>query len=144
MCALDDGMIAHRVSYDPDKHHRRSIRLRGYDYAQPGAYFVTLCVQQRECLFGEIVADDMAPNEAGHMVGTWWHELARKFPSCDAEAFVVMPNHIHGVIAIRDSAVGADRSLPWSAAKGVRPHDRARRIRDGHVGPPLRLCRESR
>lgn len=56
------------MRYDPDRHHRRSIRLPDYDYAQPGAYFVTVCAQGRECLFGDIVGDEMIPNEAGRMV----------------------------------------------------------------------------
>ena len=96
------------MPYDPDSHHRRSIRLRGYDYSQPGAYFVTICTQGRECLFGQIVGQEMVPNEAGRMIDTWWHGLPQKFPHCNADAFVVMPNHIHGIIVIRDDIVGGD------------------------------------
>lgn len=57
--------------YDPNKHHRRSIRLRGYDYAQAGAYFITVCVQDRRCLFGDVVNEDMRLNDAGRMVEKW-------------------------------------------------------------------------
>ncbi|MGB2694839.1 MAG: transposase [Dehalococcoidia bacterium] len=109
------------MQYDPDRHQRRSIRLPHYDYAQPGAYFVTVCVQGRECLLGDIEGDEMVPSEAGRMVRSWWHELPRKFPFCDTDAFVIMPNHIHGIIVIRDtpSPVGADLHVrPYS---GVRP-----------------------
>ena len=60
------------MTYDPDKHHRRSIRLPGYDYAQAGAYFVTVCTQDRRCLFGSVVNGDMSLNGAGHMVEKWW------------------------------------------------------------------------
>ncbi len=104
-------MVANRMSYDPNKHHRRSIRLRGYDYAHPGEYFVTICVQQHECLFGEVVGDEMVPNEAGDMVASWWAELPRKFPSCEADAFVVMPNHVHGIVVIREAPVRSDAHL---------------------------------
>lgn len=65
---------------------------------------MTLCIQERECLFGEIKSDEMVSNEAGAMVEAWWRELPRKFPACSVDAFVVMPNHVHGVIVILESA----------------------------------------
>jgi len=100
------------------EYHRRSIRLQGYDYAQNGAYFVTICVQHRECLFGEIVDDELRLNDAGRMVKRWWVELGNKFPSVEMDEFVVMPNHFHGIIVI----VGADlRVRPDSADLCVRP-----------------------
>ncbi|MBD3298663.1 MAG: hypothetical protein GF341_08420 [candidate division Zixibacteria bacterium] len=92
------------MPYDPSKHHRRSIRLKGFDYSQRGAYFVTICVQQREFLFGDIVGGTMNANEAGHMVETWWLELNQKFPNTRTDEYVVMPNHFHGIITL----VGAD------------------------------------
>jgi len=88
------------MTYDPKRHHRRSIRLRGYDYAQPGAYFVTIVVQGRECLFGEVVNGEVMLSDAGRMVERWWTELAHKFPMVTLDAFVVMPNHVHGIIVI--------------------------------------------
>ena len=88
------------MRYDPDKNHRRSIRLKGYDYAQPGVYFVTICVQHRECLFGTIVDGEMRLNDAGQMVESWWNRLPGKFPTIETDEFVVMPNHVHGIIAI--------------------------------------------
>jgi putative transposase len=100
--------IALPMRHDPDIYHRRSIRLPGYDYIQPGAYFVTICTQGRECLFGEIVGDEMISNDAGRMIETWWRKLPAKFPSCNADAFVVMPNHLHGVIVIDHDTVRAD------------------------------------
>jgi len=68
------------MGYDPEKHHRRSIRLKEYDYAQPGAYFVTICTQNRECLYGEIVDGEMRLNDAGRMVRFWWGQLPEKSP----------------------------------------------------------------
>src|SRR5512147_1358322 len=93
------------MPFDPFKHHRRSIRLKRYDYSQAGAYFVTICTQNRECLFGEIVRGEMCLNDAGMMMVRWWDELSNKFPTFDPDAFVVMPNHIHCIVVIND--VGA-------------------------------------
>ncbi len=90
------------MAYDPQKHNRRSIRLRGYDYSLPGKYFVTICVQQRRCLFGEIINGEMNLNDAGRMVEKWWQELARKFPLVDLDEHITMPNHFHGIIEIVD------------------------------------------
>src|SRR5713226_6639947 len=86
------------------EHYRRSIRLQGYDYSQVGAYFVTVCVQNRKCLLGDILKDEMRLNDAGRMVERWWVELGNKFPSFELDEYVVMPNHFHGIIII----VGAD------------------------------------
>jgi putative transposase len=90
-------------------HRRRNIRLKGYDYARGGAYFVTTCTQDRACLFGEIVDDTVRLNDAGVVVETWWLELGRKFPSVQTDEYVVMPNHLHGILVIEETRpVGAD------------------------------------
>jgi REP element-mobilizing transposase RayT len=113
--------------YDPDKHHRRSIRLRGYDYARPGAYFVTICTQDRQCLFGEIRDGQMIVNDIGQMITHWWQELPRRFPSVTLDEFVVMPNHLHGILILH---VGADRR--------VRPNSTVAPVKEGrHIGLPL-------
>ena len=88
------------AKYDPERHHRRSIRLKGYDYTLAGAYFVTFCVQNRESLFGEIIDGQMMLNEAGRMVEAVWQELSVFYPGVDTDAFVVMPNHFHGIIVL--------------------------------------------
>ena len=87
--------------YDLIKHHRRSIRLKGYDYTQPGAYFVTLVTQGRECLFGEIAAGEMRLNRFGQIAKREWERLSKRFPAVQIDAYVVMPNHVHGIIVIR-------------------------------------------
>ncbi len=92
------------MKYNPDIHHRRSIRLREYDYSRAGAYFITVCAQDRACLFGDLVDGEMWLNDAGRMVQKWWGELNQKYPTIETDEFVVMPNHFHGVIMI----VGAD------------------------------------
>lgn len=88
------------MKYDPDIHHRRSIRLRGYDYSSAGAYFVTFCVHGRECLFGDIADGEMRPNGAGRMVAEVWQNLPGRFPLVELDEFVVMPNHFHGIVII--------------------------------------------
>lgn len=93
-------------TFDPNIHHRRSTRLRDYDYAQAGAYFVTICAQHRECLFGEIVDGAMVLNAAGKMVQSVWDTLPNRYTHVALDAFVVMPNHIHGILVLTDP-VGA-------------------------------------
>ncbi len=88
--------------FDPKIHHRRIIRLKGYDYAQAGAYFVTVVTWQREMLFGEIVEGEMVLNEMGKIVQKWWHQIPKHFPNIKLGAFVIMPNHIHGIIIITE------------------------------------------
>lgn len=93
------------MKYNPDKHHRHSIRLKGYDYAQPGAYFITICTQNRACLFGEIVDGEMMLNDAGKMVDNEWLILPGRFANIRLRGHVVMPNHFHAVLEIIDGAV---------------------------------------
>jgi putative transposase len=92
------------MRYDPEKHRRRSIRLKGYDYSQAGVYFVTICTQGRACLFGEVIDGEMRLNDAGRMVVAEWERLPVSFPNVVLDAFVVMPNHIHGIVILTDPA----------------------------------------
>jgi REP element-mobilizing transposase RayT len=94
------------VKYNPDKHHRRSIRLPKYDYSSSGAYFITICTHQRECLFGEIVDGEMQLNPLGQLVHVCWQRLPFHFPNLQLDAFVVMPNHVHGILVLADSRKG--------------------------------------
>lgn len=86
------------MKYNPDIHHRRSIRLKGYDYCQPGAFFVTICTQNRSRLFGRIRNGKMELNYAGQMVMKWYHELENKFPDIKIDECICMPNHIHFIV----------------------------------------------
>jgi putative transposase len=95
--------------YNPDIHHRRSVRLRGFDYSRPGAYFVTICVHDRKCLFGEVCNGKMNLNKAGRIVEDCLLDIPKHFPHARLDAFVIMPNHIHGIITI---AVGAKNFSP--------------------------------
>ena len=88
------------MEYNPDIHHRRSIRLKGYDYSQEGMYFVTLCVQDRDYLFGEIANGEMMLNEMGTIAHNEWMHTPEIRKNVELDAFIVMPNHIHGIIII--------------------------------------------
>jgi REP element-mobilizing transposase RayT len=88
-------------------HHRRSIRLRGYDYATAGAYFVTICAKDRACLFGGVLDGEMRLNDAGRMVEDVWTTLPTRFPSIDLDEFAIMPNHFHGIMVLSNRDVGA-------------------------------------
>ena len=85
---------------DPQKHHRRSIRLKGFDYSQPGGYYVTIVTQNSECLFGDVVEGKMVLNDAGKMIQRVWNELPKRFPNTELDESIVMPNHFHGILMI--------------------------------------------
>jgi REP-associated tyrosine transposase len=89
------------MKYNSDIHRRRSMRLMGYDYSQAGAYFVTICTQNRQCLFGDIGDDgEMLLNDAGQMVHRIWNDSPVKYSGIEIDEFVLMPNHFHGIIVI--------------------------------------------
>lgn len=92
------------MKYDPQKHHRRSIRLRGYDYSFKGAYFLSICTQDRLCLFGDVAGDLMVLNAAGEMIEHALTNLPRRFMNVEIIAHVIMPNHCHGILAINENA----------------------------------------
>ncbi len=91
-----------KPKFDPQKHHRKSIRLQGYDYSQAGAYYVTIVTYQRDCLFGEVVHGEMVLNEYGKIADECWRAIPAHFPFVELGAYVVIPNHVHGVIVIID------------------------------------------
>ena len=91
--------------FDPSVHHRRSIRLKDYDYSQAGAYFVTINTYELQHIFGEVGPDGVTLNELGMIVAECWEEIPAHYSAVELDAFVVMPNHVHGIIVIND--VGA-------------------------------------
>jgi putative transposase len=99
--------------YDPQQHHRRSIRLPGYDYSQTGAYFVTMVTHGRECLFGDILEGEIHITPVGDIVHREWERLTHRFPHVMLDSYVIMPNHIHGIIVITGDRRGtADSGDP--------------------------------
>ncbi|MEA3316692.1 MAG: transposase [Bacteroidota bacterium] len=122
--------------YNPQIHHRRSIRLKGYDYSQAGLYFITICVKNRECLFGRIADGKMILNDAGQMIEKWYYELENKFHDIKNHEMVVMPNHFHCIIENVGSTVGADlRVCPDN--KTNKQIISGEQISGEHVGSPL-------
>jgi REP element-mobilizing transposase RayT len=102
------------MTENPARHHRRSIRLRDYDYSQVGAYFVTVCTHNRTCLFGDVVDGEMVTNDAGRIVQAIWKALPLHYPGVALDEFVIMPKHVHGIIVL-DSGVGAQFIAPPDA-----------------------------
>ncbi len=104
------------MTFSPDTHHRRSIRLQGYDYSQAGAYFITLCVHDRECLFGKILDEQMRINQFGRIIEAEWIRLGELREEIELGESVVMPNHFHGILIFKDNitsnSVGAIHELP--------------------------------
>ncbi len=101
------------------------MRLPGYDYTQPGAYFVTICVQHRKCLLGTITDGKMQLNEAGQIVIEYLNHIPQHFPSVELDAYVVMPNHIHGIIAWGVSLPGNPHPPEIVGAGSARPSQNA-------------------
>ncbi|MDJ0799560.1 MAG: transposase [Calothrix sp. MO_167.B12] len=99
------------MTYQGKKYHRSSIRLPGYDYTQPGAYFVTICTYKKQYWFGDVVDGEMWCNQLGKIVYTFWQGLPRRFPHIQLDEFVVMPNHVHGILIITDEGKCKQLSL---------------------------------
>lgn len=112
------------MAVEPNRYERRSIRLKNYDYHQPNAYFVTICTLNRFHLFGEINDGEMWLSSVGEMINTIWFEIPIYYPNVDIDAFVIMPNHIHGIIILLENhtvgAVPCDRPKPGQP-QGVAP-----------------------
>ncbi len=128
--------------YNPNIHHRKSIRLKGYDYSRKGLYFVTICCKNRACLFGKIESGEMFLNDAGNMIEKWYFELENKFPDIKCQEMIVMPNHIHFIIENTSDIATVRANL------GVRPDDTGQTHRSAptetseqifgeHIGSPL-------
>ncbi len=103
---------------------RHSIRLPCYDYSRSGAYFITIVTHARECLFGEVVGGEMRLNERGSIVRTAWDDLPNHYGHVVLDAFVVMPNHIHGIIVLTDDDVIVGAGLKPAPTPGMAQYDR--------------------
>ncbi|HQV26846.1 MAG TPA: transposase [Thermoflexales bacterium] len=128
------------MAFDPRRHHRRSIRLRNYDYAQAGAYFVTLCEHERECLFGEIsLGGPMQYSMAGEIVAEQWLWLEEHFVQVELDAWQVMPNHFHGILLLMDRDTLGVRRKPLGQLIGAFKTTSAKRINQlrGTPGAPV-------
>ena len=129
-----------QMHYDPETHHRRSIRLKDYDYSKAGAYFVTICTWNKECILGEIDDEKMKLNEYGEIVFEEWYRSSEIRKEIGMDAFVIMPNHIHGIVIINDTIteqynVGANGCSPIENENMVHVEVNGR--------PPLRMKSKS-
>ncbi|MBI5694462.1 MAG: transposase [Nitrospirae bacterium] len=92
------------MKFNPDIHNRRSIRLKDYDYAKKGLYFITIVTQYRECLFGEVIDGHMKLNDSGHAVLSVWDDIPVHYPGAELDTCVIMPNHLHGIVVLNVGA----------------------------------------
>ncbi len=104
------------MRFNPDIHHRQSTRIRTYDYSQYGAYFITIATANRESIFGEVCSGNMSLNISGDKVAAEWRALPSRFRGVILDEFIIMPNHIHGILII-DCADGNDENQ--GAASGA-------------------------
>jgi putative transposase len=115
------NVVPQLMKYDPQKHHRRSIRIPGYDYSRAGAYFITLVTYERACLFGEVVEGEVRLSDFGLVADECWHLIPEHFPAVELGAYVVMPNYVHGIIILHEHQMGTPdttslgRGTPWRA-----------------------------
>jgi REP element-mobilizing transposase RayT len=91
------------MSYNPEIHHRRSIRLKGYNYTNSGIYFVTICCYQRQHLFGSVNNGEMETNVIGQIVSNLWQKIPHHFLNVELDEFILMPDHLHGIIITSES-----------------------------------------
>jgi REP element-mobilizing transposase RayT len=94
------------MKFNPYIHRRRSIQLKDYDYSPAGAYFVTVCVQDKECMLGKITEERTKLSSIGKIVQELWWEIPNHFNHAELDEFIVMPNHAHGIIIIKDDGRG--------------------------------------
>ena len=102
-----------KMANNPTKHQRRSIRLKGYDYSQPGAYFVTICTHKKGCILGSIKNGEMKLSKIGQMAQKTWIELLKHYTGIEIDKFVIMPNHLHGIIILTDYRRGGVPPPNW-------------------------------
>jgi REP element-mobilizing transposase RayT len=121
--------------FNPQKHHRGSIRLPNYDYSQPGGYFVTIVTQHRECLFGDVIDGEMKLNKVGEIVRWEWLELPKRFHFIELGMFVVMPNHFHGILIFHENVGATHQSSPPSSDGKVHLLNQPELDRDGSSLP---------
>ena len=105
--------------YNPEKYHRHSIRLRNYDYSQDGLYFITICTHERQLMFGNIPDNEMMLSPLGKTANEYWVEISSYFNSVKLHEYIIMPNHMHGIIEIEGAInQGAINRAPTEASGG--------------------------
>ena len=120
------------MPYNPEIHHRQTLRLQGYDYSRPGLYFITICTQHREVLFGDVVDGRMVLNAGGRIAQTCWLDIPNHFPHAILDEFVIMPNHVHGIIMITELN-GNDGGGGETGAKNISPYQEQKQSSDNNI-----------
>ncbi|MBN8707330.1 MAG: hypothetical protein J0L62_15770 [Bacteroidetes bacterium] len=103
------------MKFNPNYHHRRSIRLKGYDYSMEGLYFVTLCTHKKLCVFGEIAENQMVLNDAGKIANDYWLEIPVHFPNAILHEHIIMPNHVHGIVELTTVNTGLNDGAKYNS-----------------------------
>jgi putative transposase len=110
------------MAYSSAQYYRRSIRLPRYDYAQSGGYFITICTHERRHLFGKISNKEMIVNDYGQIVNQCWLEIPQHFPHASLDAFVIMPNHLHGIVVLDNTVVNLNTTHSETQHIGAEHH----------------------
>ncbi|MBE0685544.1 MAG: transposase [Anaerolineaceae bacterium] len=133
------------MAYNPVIHNRHTIRLLGYDYTQSGAYFITICTNQKECIFGKINAGAMQLSPLGEIAYYQWLQLPKRFANIVLDEFVIMPNHMHGIIVIQkgrgeagDMRYSSQSIIPKSPASPLHPDEIPHRTQSKNPGTPIK------
>lgn len=98
------------MPYNPDIHHRQAIRLKNYDYSQAGAYFITICTKQKQCIFGDIKNRKIRLNALGSIADKYWQEIPQHFANVALDVYTIMPNHLHGILWIMESSENSNKT----------------------------------
>jgi putative transposase len=124
------------MAYDPAVHHRRSTRLTGYDYSAGGAYFVTICVEDRQCKLGRVEGGNVVLSATGAVVAECWEQLNKKYADVELDQFVVMPNHFHAIIGLCPSVgAGSPRPVSLGQIMGFYKYETTKRVNEA-IGTP--------
>ena len=99
------------MPFDPDRHHRRSVRLHGWDYSTAGLYYITICVGRKACVFGNVAGETVELTDSGILARDCWLAIPEHHPRVVLDAFVIMPNHIHGIVGLRDEGLEGDPAI---------------------------------
>ncbi|MEO6903836.1 MAG: transposase [Bacteroidia bacterium] len=130
------------MNYNSQIHHRRSIRLKGYDYSRAGLYFITICCNDRKCLFGEIRNRQMILNKYGTIAYNEWIKTSEIRNNIELDEFIIMPNHIHGIIILNNNGRGELHSPNNPTTNNINeihsPNNNLTNIIQGECNSPLR------
>jgi len=107
------------MKQNPILHRRKSIRLKEYDYSQPGEYFVTICMYGRDCILGEIIREAMKLSPFGEIVEKYWEQISKYSQDVELDEYIIMPNHIHGIVVLTEP-VGAIHGSPLPTTRQQR------------------------